>query len=176
MSFMKFLAFLGLVACIVYLWFFRKPVVVHERTTNNTIIMAETPIKRLSAFVDTHMDAIFRPLTSDETLMPAQELRQISRTLEDLRSHAVSEKDKRLYAVGMSLCSRMSSAIKTREEHNRRLADMQQKGFESLLGKADAQRKKDFFESSVKRSWEEKATKIRERILQEYDQMRLLER
>jgi len=138
--------------------------------------MAETPIKRLSAFVDTHMDAIFRPLAPDETLMPAQELRQISRTLEDLKSHATSEKDKRLYAVGLSLCSRMLSAIKTKEEHNRRLADMKMKGFESLLGEADAKKKKDFFESGVKRSWEEKATAIREQILQEYDQMRLLER
>lgn len=55
MPFLKFIALLGLVACIIYLWFFRKPVVVHERTTNNTVIMAETPIKRLSAFVDTHI-------------------------------------------------------------------------------------------------------------------------
>jgi len=169
---------LALIASVVYLWFFRKPT---QIVYQNTTIVAETPIKRLSAFVDTNMDKIFCPLTPDQTLMPTQELRQVQQTLQDLRAKTSSSQDRRLYDTGITLCKQMIEAVSLRESHNRRIADMRKKGFDSQLSdpqnkKAEEQKKKDFFESSVMRSWETKAAKAREQIQKQYDQMRLLER
>jgi hypothetical protein len=172
------LVILALAASVIYLWFFKKPVqIVHE----NTVIVAETPIKRLSAFVDTHLDKIFSPLDPGQTLMPTQELRQVQQTLIDLRAKAKSDSDRRLYATGISLCQHMLDAISLRESHNGRIADMRKKGFDSQLAEpknkaAEEKRKKDFFESGVTRSWEAQAAKAREKIQKEYDRMRLLER
>jgi hypothetical protein len=173
------LVILALAASVIYLWFFKKPEqIVHESTT---IIVAETPIKRLSAFVDTNLDKIFCPLDPGQTLMPTQELRQVQQTLLDLRSKATSDSERRLYATGISLCKHMLDAISLRESHNCRISDMRKKGFDSQLAgprnkAAEEKRKKDFFESGVIRSWEAQAAKSREKIQKEYDQMRLLER
>ena len=174
----KFIVFLGLLAAIVYLGFFRKPTVIHEITTN---IVAETPIRRLSAFVDTHMDKIFCPLAPEQTLMPSQELRQIQQTLTDLKNKARADSEKRLYEIGIALCNQMLQAISVRESHNSRIADLRAKESDSSLSspkdrKADAKKKQAFFESSVARSWETQASKLREQIQKQYDYMRLLER
>ncbi len=171
-------AILALVASVIYLWFFRKPT---QIVFQNTTIVAETPIKRLSAFVDTNLDKIFSPLTPDQTLMPTQELRQVQQTLQDLLAKAKSDQERRLYTTGIALCRQMSEAISLRESHNRRIADMRKKGFDSQLSdpqnkKAEEKRKKDFFETGVLRSWETQAAKAREQIQKQYDQMRLLER
>jgi hypothetical protein len=167
--------FIGLTAAVIYLWFFRKPeqiVTVHETTK----IVAETPIKRLSSFVDTHLDKAFLPLEAKETLMPSQEIVQIRQTLKDLANQSNSAQDKRLYLLGISVCNKMIEAVSVREQHNRRLADMRRNPSESLLGKEDAERKQRFFESNVIRSWEEKADALRKQIRLKYDEMRLLER
>ena len=172
----KFIVFLGLLATIVYLGFFRKPTVIQQTT-----IVAETPIRRLSAFVDTHMDKIFSPLAPEQTMMPSQELRQIQQTLTDLKNKATADSEQRLYGLGIVLCNQMLQVISVRESHNRRIADLRAKGFDSPLSspkdrKADAKTKQDFFESSVTRSWETQASKLREHVQKQYDYMRLLER
>ena len=170
------LVIVTLAASVIYLWFFKQPVVYE-----NTRFVAETPIKRLSAFVDTNLDKIFCPLAPGQTLMPTQELREVQQTLLDLRNRAASDSDRQLYASGVFLCKQMLDAISLRESHNGRIADMRKKGFDSQLAEpenkaAEEKRKKDFFESGVTRSWETQASKARERIQKEYDRMRLLER
>jgi hypothetical protein len=172
----KFIVIPGLLATIVYLGFFRKPTVIQQ-----TPIVAETPIRRLSAFVDAHMDKILCPLAPEQTLMPSQELRQIQQTLTDLKNKAIVDSEQRLYGVGIVLCNQMLQAIAVRESHNSRIADLRAKGFDSPLSspkdrKADARKKQDFFESSVARSWETQASKLKEQIQKQYDYMRLLER
>lgn len=178
LRFLKSIAFLALIGAVIYLWLFGKPV---ESGRQQTTIVAETPIKRLSAFVDTHLDKIFCPLAPDQTLMPSQELRQVEQTLQDLRSKAASDRERRLYDSGIALSKQMIEAIAIRESHNRRIADMRAKGFDSPMSdpkhkKAEEKKKQEFFESGVRRSWESKASLLRGKIQGEYARMRLLER
>jgi hypothetical protein len=173
MQFIHKLLIFGLTIAVIYLWFFRKPQqIFHEKIT----IVAETPLRRLSAFFDSQVDNVFKPLEPTESLMPTQEIRQIRQTIEDLRHKSNADQEKRIYSVGISICDQLLQAIYEREQHNRRLADMRKKGFDSLLGKDEAKKKQAFFESSVMRSWEEKATRFRDRVQSDYDHMRLLER
>jgi len=154
MRFLQILVFLGLVAAVIYLWFFRKPEQIITIRENTTII-AETPIKRLSAFVDAHHGSIFAPLTDEDTIMPSQEIRQIQATLRDLQAGT--------------------------EVDARRLSDMRAKGFDAPMAnprdrEKESQRKQEFFEGGVHRSWETTSTRIMQEVNRQYDYMRLLER
>jgi hypothetical protein len=95
MRFIQLILFIGLIAAVIYLWFFRKPE--HNTTViETTTIVAQTPIKRLSAFVDHHHAKIFSPLSADDTVVSAQEIRQIQASLRDLQHAAQTESEKKL--------------------------------------------------------------------------------
>ena len=131
--------------------------------------------------MDSHHGKIFSPLSNQDTIISAQELRQIQATLRDLTAKSKSETEKKLYFLGNSLCTLLLNAIAEREKHSRRLADTHSKGYDSPFSKRqdrerDIQRKKEFFEGAIHRSWETTSTRIRTDLDRQYDYMRLLEK
>ena len=172
---------IGLIATVVYLGWFKKPNINYTAvTTNNTVQTPEPPIRRLSGFVDAHLDAIFTPLDDTKTILPKADLAQIRATLVDLSS-TKNERDKKLYLSGIALCTSMLNAIGVRESYTRRLADSRSKKPVSM--ESDGERRQDeierkwkFFYSGIQRSWESESTTIRYEISKQYDYMRLLER
>ena len=169
-----------LLATVIYLVFLKKPKEAIFTYVNTTIIQpAEPPIRRLSAFVDAHMDRIFSPLNPAETIMPRQEIRQIQETLIDLGKTA-NENDRRLYSTGVALCDQLLQAIDQREQHNRRLADCLAKKPHSLASQSDqdddVERRWTFFHNAILSSWDTQSTSIRNQVDRQYGYMRLLER
>ena len=58
-----------------------------------------------------------------DTIISAQELRQIQATLQDLTAKSKSETEKEGLFVGNSLCTLLLNAIGERKKHSRRLAE-----------------------------------------------------
>lgn len=168
-----------LVAGTIALFFFRQPTQLVHHSYKAPV--AESPLKGLSGFVDANMDRIFCPLSSEQTLMPMHELRQVQQSLKVLQSKAMTDHERRLYAAGVTLCTQVLDAIELRESHNRRLADMRKKGFVSALAdpknkEKEAKKMQNFFEAGVMRSWENQAVRARKIIETQYEALRLLER
>jgi hypothetical protein len=169
-----------LIGAVVYLVYFKKP---NENLTiiTNTMFVKndEQPIRRLSSFVDAHADKLLSPLSEKETIIPTQEIRQIRETLVDLQK-TINNKDKKLYMEGAVLCNMLLQVIEAREDHNRRLADTLTKKPVSLASKDqaedDIQRKWKFFHDAILRSWDARASKLRDDIDKQYSYVRLLER
>jgi hypothetical protein len=172
------LLLLAVAAAVIWLYFDReRDVVVGDKTT----VAEQTPIGRLSAFVDAHHDRIFGPLSADDTVVSAQEISQIESTLRDLQTKASGDREKKIYATGMQLCGLLQQGLAAREEHARRLAEMGAKGFEAPLAspeqrEAEIEKRRRFFEAGVERSWESAADKLRAEVARLYDYLRLLER
>lgn len=168
-------------ATVVYLVWFRKPEVIIVYIERTKIVeKPDNPIRRLSGFVDAHVDRIFNPLTEKDAVMPSQELRQIRATLRDL-SRTANERDRKLYLSGATLCDQLLQAIARRETYARRLVDANAKQPISLEAsrerqKDEIQRKWKLFQESILRSWEAEVQLLRVQIGRQYDYMRLLER
>jgi len=181
---LNFILIIGLAATVVYLVWFKKPdtnFTYIERTTN-TVEKAppQPPIRRLSGFVDAHVDRIFSPLSEKDVIVPSQELRQIRATLADLSS-TNNERDRRLYLAGITLCDQSLHAISRREDYARRMADAAAKRPVSLESDAsrrneDIQRKWRFFHDGIMRGWASESVTLRTQIAKQYDYVRLLER
>jgi hypothetical protein len=179
----KTILLLGIVAAVVYLYFDRRQEVREREVTviHQTVVVGETPVRRLSAFVESHKDRIFSPLGENDTVMPAQELRQIESSLRGLQAGTRVEKDRKIYATGREVCGLLLEAVAEKQKHARRLAEMRAKGFDALLAPPERraeeiEKKRRFFEGGVERSWESVSDRLRAEVGRRYDYLRLLER
>jgi hypothetical protein len=172
------LLLLAVGAAVAYLWLYR---VENITVIEKNLVVGETPIRRLSAFVDSHHGEVFAPLGVGDTVISGQELRQIESSLRDLQAGARSDIDRKIYATGLQICMLLQRAMGERKKHERRLAEMRAKGFDVPLATPERraeeiEKKRRFFEGGVQRSWENVSDKMRAEVDRHYDYLRLLER
>lgn len=171
------LLLLAVAAAVIGFYFNRdRDVVVVDKTA----VAEQTPIGRLSAFVDAHHDRIFGPLSPDDTVVSTREISEIEATLRGLQMKASGD-ERKIYATARQLCGVLQQALAARQEHTRRLAEMRAKGFEAPLASperrdAEIEKRRRFFEGGVERSWENAVDKLRAEVDSLRDYLRLLGR
>lgn len=141
------------------------------------------PVKRLSEFVDAHVEEILGPLPlGTEGLIPSPPQNHVLRVLrERLRDmgRGASPGQKRLYETAVLLCDDLLRAGEERDRHIGRINDTRSKSKPSPLA-ADPERHRlerlGFFENGIALSWQEASRKMRAVIDQRYRQLRELER
>ncbi len=139
----------------------------------------ETPIDRLSRYVDAHMAQIFSPLTGTASPQSYHELRQLRASLADRFAHVRME-ERAMYQVAISLCDTLMTAVAEREQTNLSLIDTRSKPYSTDLfpnrRTTTWQEKRTFFEGGIQYRWAERANAYRVRADALYRQLREHER
>jgi len=144
---------------------------------------SQSPIVRLSIFVDEHVDKILGPLPLDQKgLIPApsytHELVVLREDVKDLRSVASANQALRC-STAVKLCDELVSASQERDRHLARINDTRSKNNVSPLA-VDPERHRAerlaYFENGIAMSWMEVSTEFRSAIGKRYAQLREFER
>jgi hypothetical protein len=141
------------------------------------------PVRRLSQFIDSHMDEILGPLpfaAEGKIDAPSQthHLRVLRENFRDFQASAMTEQ-RRIYETAALLCDDLLRATEERDRHIARINDTRAKSKASpLAGQSEEHRleRLKFFENGIALSWQETSRKLRSVIDRRYRQLRELER
>lgn len=120
---------------------------------------------RLSSFIDSQIDRILSPLSSDVAPLPRQELREVRELFIDGAKND-SNGETMAHRLGVGLCDQLSRAMDSRERHILSLAD----------SRAKAGSSQRFFDNQVNHRWAEECAVRRLSIDRAYQALRDAER
>jgi hypothetical protein len=139
---------------------------------------AENPVLTLSEMIDRHISVILGPLMAGPLPVDSHELRKLSETLRDGALKSPPEHAK-VYLAASKLCDTLMGILDERESHVLRINNIHANSSPSRLSKnpeQDRQNTVRFFVNGVEHSWVQKAKVFRNRINQQYAELRKLER
>jgi len=139
--------------------------------------------RRLSIFIDDHIDAVFGPLPLSQKgrIDPPSfkhDILHLQQDIEDLKKTA-APKERLAVTTAVKLCRLLLTATIVREQHIARLNDTRSKNNLSELDRWPVQRAEErlrYFEEAIASSWKREAATFRAQLNKNYEQLREAER
>jgi hypothetical protein len=134
-------------------------------------------MKRLSVYVDQHVDSILGPLSAGANVVEPHELLTLREGFKDLMVRGTPE-DKELGRAAFDVCDRLINATTQRRFFVQRLRNsISLNGVRSVdSSRMDSLQRDSFMERGILRDWEENAAAHKRAIMASYSQLRGLER